>query len=358
MYWNRRANRKSLFSKNAGKPPGALIEPEKGKQSSEIEVIRYDKNTQSREILRMEDIEQLKPGSKDVLWINIIGTGDSQLLKFLESKFNLSSLTLEMIQNIDQRPVINDFGHYIHLILKMITWNNETGTIASEQVSLILGKGIIISIQEKAGDLFDPVRDRIENGRGRIRSNGADYLFYALIDSVVDNLFILCDAMQEKEEILEERSEEERTSDTIEEIAHLKRQLISLRRAVWPLRELLSMVQKGEFSLIAKSNMKYFRDLLDHTLIVIDIIENLREILTSLHESRITSLSIEMNNVMKVLTIIATIFIPLTFIAGIYGMNFAYMPELNWRWGYFTVWGIMIVLFVAMIAFFKKKKWF
>lgn len=351
------AGRWSLFVKNAGLPPGALVERNGSTPDPELEIYRYGTDSQKQEKIAKGDIASLGTSGTDVLWINVVGNGDADVLRLLESRFDLSSLTLERIQNGGQRPGIYDFGHYLHVIVKMVTWDSPGNAIATEQVSLILGQGYVISIQERAGDLFDPVRERIAKGRGRVRGKGADYLFYALIDSVVDNLFLLCDTLQEQEEILEDIAMYESSSDTFQKINHLKSQLILMRRAVWPLRELLTAIQKDEFQLISGDNLKYFRDVLDHDLIIVDMIEHSREVLNSLYESKITNISVEMNNVMKVLTIIATIFIPLTFVAGIYGMNFSYMPELIWRWGYFAVLGFMAVIFIAMLIFFKHKKW-
>jgi magnesium transporter len=239
----------------------------------------------------------------------------------------------------------------------MLYPDDETGQILAEQVSLVLGKNFVISFQEREGDIFNPVRERIRNGKGRIRKMGADYLVYSLLDSIVDNYFIILEKLGERIELLEEKLITNPVPETINLIHKLKREMIFLRRSVWPLRELIGNIERGESSLIKGSTNIYLRDVYDHTIQVIDTIETFRDILSGMLDIYLSSVSNRLNAVMKVLTIIATIFMPLTFIAGIYGMNFKYMPELEWRLGYPVILLTMVSIGVLMLVSFRKKKW-
>lgn len=350
--------RKSYFhTKNVGMPPGSLAPEKEEGHKTELEIIQYNSQIFDKNIITIKDIEPFISENDKITWLNVIGT-ETTVLKKLSEVFSLKHLTLEDIQNHEHRPKIDDFGTYIHTILKMLVWDEEHNTIKSEQISIIWGEGFVISIQERPGDVFEIIRDRIKNGLGRIRHKKSDYLSYAIIDSIVDNYFIICDKLQEQYEIIEDANEVQKPKDIIQKVHNLKKELIILRKSVWPLREILLITQKGDFELISRSTDKYFKDIYDHSLFIIDIIEQLRELLTGLQESIISTVNFEMNSVMKVLTIIATIFIPLTFIAGIYGMNFKYMPELTYKWSYFIVLGVMFLVFVSMIIFIKRKKWF
>jgi magnesium transporter len=239
----------------------------------------------------------------------------------------------------------------------MLDYNDKSNEIESEQMSLVLGPNFVFSFQEREGDIFDPIRDRIRNSKGRIRKMGADYLAYSLLDSIVDNYFIILEKLGEKIEFLEEKLVTHPTPETLQTIHHLKREMIFLRKAVWPLREVVNGLERGESSLIKESTRVYLRDVYDHSIQVIDTIETLRDMVSGMLDIFLSSISNRLNSVMKVLTIIATIFMPLTFLAGIYGMNFRYMPELEWRWGYPFIWLIMVGIGVFMLLYFKKKKW-
>lgn len=239
----------------------------------------------------------------------------------------------------------------------MLFYNENNNEVDVEQISLILGENFVISFQERPGDVFDPIRDRIRNAKGRIRKMGVDYLVYALIDAVVDNYFSIMEKFTEKIESLEEELINDPTPNTSRTIHNLKREMIFLRKSVWPLREVVNVLERGDLRFIKKSTRVFLRDLYDHTIQVIDTIETLRDMVSGMLDIYLSSISNRMNEVMKVLTIIATIFIPLTFIAGIYGMNFRYMPELQWQWGYFTVWIIMGAVAISMLFYFKRKRW-
>jgi magnesium transporter len=258
---------------------------------------------------------------------------------------------------------MEDFIDYIFIVIKMLNFDDKTKTITSEQVSLILGSNYVVSFQEEEGDVFNAVRDRIRNAKGRIRKMGADYLAYALIDAVVDNYFFILEKFGERIHNLEETLLENPKPEVLLKIKSMKQEMITLRKSVWPLREVVNSLEKTESILIENSTDLFLRDVYDHTIQVIDSVETYRDSLSGMVDLYMSSISNKMNQVMQVLTIIATIFIPLTFIAGIYGMNFDpksspfNMPELGWYWGYLSVWVVMITIVVLMLFYFKKKKW-
>lgn len=347
----------SSNSMKVGLPPGFLIDDKNQVQESTIELMIYNRETHSECTITQADLAELSLEEDKEHWINIVGSKDSELLRTLGKRFHLNHLSVEDVQNCEHRPKIDDFTDYIHTNLKMLTWDEQNKVVLSEQINIIWGGNFVISVQERAGDVFDVIRNRIKNKRGRITKEGSAYLSYALIDAIVDNYFVICDRLQEENDALEESAGIDNPKKIFGQIRLLKKELIMLRKSIWPVREILLTIQKGDFELIPESSLKYFKDIYDHSLSIIDMIEQMREILTSLQESLISSISFEMNNVMKVLTIISTIFIPLTFVAGIYGMNFIYMPELAYRWSYFIVLGGMFLLFILMMIFFKKKKW-
>jgi magnesium transporter len=266
-------------------------------------------------------------------------------------------LLLEDIVHTDQRPKLEDFDDLLFIILRMLTYDEANNELLSEQVSLILGPNFVISFQEREGDVFNPVRMRIKNAKGRIRKMACDYLVYALTDAVVDHYFLVLEKYGEKIEILQEEVLSHPTPHTLQVIQGTKRDMIFLRKSVWPLREAINALQRGESALISDNVIIYLRDVYDHTIQVIDTIETFRDMISGTQDVYLSSVSNKMNEVMKVLTIIATIFIPLTFIAGIYGMNFKYMPELEWYWAYPMIWAVIIVLGVLMLIGFKRKKW-
>jgi len=239
----------------------------------------------------------------------------------------------------------------------MLYYDEKTTEINSEQVSIILGQNYVISFQEKEGDVFNPIRERIRTGKGRIRKMGADYLAYGLIDAIVDGYFLILEKLGENIEDVEETMMSNPTPETLHSIHRLKRKMISIRKSVWPLREAVSTLERSDSSLIQDPTRIYLKDVYDHTIQVIDTVETFRDMLSGILDIYLSSISNKMNEIMKVLTIIATIFIPLTFIAGVYGMNFENMPELKWRWGYPAIWFVMLFIGILMLVYFRKKKW-
>ncbi len=346
-------------SNKRGLPPGTpVFIGDKKVEKARISFIDYNEARFEEE--EVEEIEKCFPfkDTSSVTWINIDGLHQVDIIEKLGKHFDLHPLVLEDIVNTHQRPKVEEFENYLFIVLKMLYYDDESNETQIEQVSLILGKSFVISFQERQGDIFNPVRERIRNGKGRLRKLGPDYLAYALMDAVVDNYFIILEKNGEKIEELEDKVVLDPKPEVLQVIHKLKREMIFLRRSVWPLRELVNTVERGESQLVNKSTRIYLRDVYDHTIQVIDTVETYRDMLSGMHDTYLSSVSNRMNEVMKVLTIIATIFIPLTFIAGIYGMNFEFMPELKWHWAYFGVWAVMALVAISMVIYFRKKKWF
>jgi magnesium transporter len=322
-----------------------------------LSLLDYDEQSvQDKEIASIEECFPLK-ATPTVSWINIDGLHDVEIIEKIGRHFAIHPLILEDILNTNQRPKQEDFGDGLFIVLKMLSYDEKNQCIKPEQVSLILGENYVISFQEAIGDVFDPIRDRIRSAKGRIRTMGPDYLIYSLVDAIVDGYFLILEKIGDRIEVLEEELVTNPSQATLHQIHEMKREMIFLRRNIWPLRELISGLDRGESSLIKDTTQVYLRDVYDHTIQVIDTVESFRDMVAGMLDIYLSSLSNRMNAIMKVLTIIATIFIPLTFVAGIYGMNFEHMPELKWKYGYAGVWGLMIVIFLGMMVYFKRKKW-
>ncbi|MDH3575479.1 MAG: magnesium/cobalt transporter CorA [Desulfobacteraceae bacterium] len=342
----------------AGASPGTLVHiGEQKVDDTRITLIDYDEaHLQERVLDGIEEAFPLKD-LPTVTWINIDGLHEIDIIEKVGQHFNIHPLVLEDIVNTGQRPKTEEFEDFIYVVLKMLHYNENSGEISSEQFSLVLGPDFLISFQEIQGDVFKTVRERIRKPKTRIRKAGCDYLAYALIDAVVDNYFLILEKLGENIETLEEDLLENPSPETLQTLHEMKREMIYLRKQIWPIREMINSLVKGETSLVNESTSLFFRDIYDHTIQIIDTIESFRDILSGMLDIYLSTLSNKMNEVMKVLTIIATIFIPITFVAGIYGMNFKFMPELEWRWGYVMVWAIIVVVVGIMIGFFKKKQW-
>ena len=341
-----------------GLPPGTLVHiGEKKTEKVKITVIDYDEaQLEEKEVDTVEECFPFKDKST-VTWINIDGIHQVEVIEKLGIHFGIHPLVMEDILHTEQRPKMEDFDYYIIVILKMLSYDGEKKGIISEQVSIVLGQNFVITFQEKEGDLFDPVRERLRKSKGRIRNMKADYLTYALVDTIVDHYFVVLEGIGENIEEMEEEISSDPTPDTMHSIHTLKKELIFLRKSVWPLREVINNLERGELSLIHGSTGVYFRDVYDHTIQAIETVETFRDMASGMLDVYLSSVSNKMNEVMKVLTIIATIFIPLTFIAGLYGMNFKYMPELEWHWGYPVILGLMLALGILMVVYFRRKRW-
>jgi len=357
-----RLSRKSLRnhrrSKKIGLPPGTLIHV--GAESEEkvvVSVIDYDSTEVSEsEITNIEDLAKYKD-SKAVTWINVSGVHDVKLVEKIGEIFNIHPLVLEDIVNTSQRTKIEISPDYAFMVFKALEYKEETAEIIPEQLSLILGKNFLLSFQERPGDPYDPIRQRIRASAGRLRKSGPDFLAYSLIDASVDQYFLVLEALAEKIEMLEDRLVADPQRELLAHIHSLKVDMIFLRKSVWPLREVINRMSLGDLGLVQDSTIPYLRDIYDHTVHVIDTMETYRDIVSGMIDIYLSSVSNRLNEIMKVLTIIATIFIPLTFLAGWYGMNFKDMPELNWKWGYPMVIGVALTISAIMFVFFRRKKW-
>jgi magnesium transporter len=350
--------RTGLRRKKAGLPPGTLIYVgDRRVDQVKIEIIDYDADHVTEvEPKTVEECLSFKE-SPTVTWLNVIGLHDTAVIEKLGERFGLHPLLLEDILSTEQRPKYEDFGTHIFIVLRMLRYKDEAHSIESEQVSLILGPNFVISFQEIKEDPFDPIRERIRSGKGRIRGAGADYLAYALMDAVVDNYFVILEKVGDAIEVLGEAAVSDPTSKTLHTIQVLKRELGHLRRSIWPIREVVSGLERGGSALIADSTGIYLRDVYDHTVQVMETVESFRDMVSGMFDTYLSSVSNRMNEVMKVLTIIATIFIPITFVAGVYGMNFRHMPELTLRWAYPAVLLLMLVVALSMVAYFRRRKW-
>jgi magnesium transporter len=290
------------------------------------------------------------------MWINVGGVHRVEVVETLGRQFSLHPLLLEDVANTDQRPKLDDYETYIFVVIKMLllTGRNE---IAVEQVSLVLGRNYVLSFQENGTDVFQPVRERLRGGKGRLRQSGADYLLYALVDAIVDQYFAVLESLGEKIEALQQTVVADPKPETLNDIHALKRQLLFVRRAVWPLRDVMTNLSRSDCPCLQQSTKVFFRDVYDHVVQIVDTVETLREMVSASLDIYLSSVSYRLNAVMRVLTVITTIFMPLGFIASIYGMNFEYMPELRSPWGYPLVLGVMAAVGVGMLILFRKKRW-
>jgi magnesium transporter len=345
------------LSKRAGQPPGSLrVNGEPGDTPVRITVIDYDASHFQEKIV--SQITECFPfrDTETVTWINVDGLGNSTVIEELGKCFTIHPLILEDILNTEQRPKMEELETYIYLNLKMLSYIEAEKDVKVEHFSMIFGSNFLISFQEDIGDIFDPVRERIRKD-GRIRKFGPDYLAYALIDGIVDNYFIVMEKLEERVEDLEEELVINPTPDSLQKINQLKKDMIFLRKSVWPLREVINNLERSESTLIKESTTIYLRDVYDHTIQVIDTLETFRDMVSGMIDIYLSGLSYKMNEIMKVLTLIATIFIPLTFVVGLYGMNFRNMPEIEWEYGYYSVLVVMVIMVLGMLIFFRKKKW-
>jgi magnesium Mg(2+) and cobalt Co(2+) transport protein (corA) len=343
-----------------GLEPGTLVHiGEKKVEKVTIKIVVYNsEKLVEKELNSVEDCLAFKDQPGYNLWINVNGLDNVEVIEKLGSYFEIHPLTLEDVLNTEQRPKMEDYESYIYAILKMILFDTEKKETTIDQISIIFGYNYIISFLEKGVDIFDPLKERLKNPASRLRKNGVDYLAYSLIDSVIDNYFLILERYGEEIEDLEEELLIHPTPETLKAIQKYKREIIILRKSIWPLRELINGMQIIESEIIKDTTQIFLRDIYDHTVRVIESIEDFRDILSSMVDIYLSSVSNRMNEIMKVLTVIATIFIPLTFIVGVYGMNFEYMPpELHWRWGYPVVMLSMVLIGITMYIYFKKKRW-
>ncbi len=344
--------------KKAGLPPGTPVFIGERKQDVvRISIMNYSSD-EIEEIhdASLDDCRRIREMS-NIAWINVNGIHDVSTTQALANLFGLHPLTTEDISNTNQRPKAEDFDDYIFFAFKMLFYDEVAHSIANENISVILTQNSVISFQERDSNVLDPVKERIRFSKGRIRSEGADYLAYAIMDGVVDEYFVVLEKLGDRIGQIDEEIVKAPHRVHMEELHRLKREIVLLRKAIWPLRDEIAAIEKGGSRLIDDSIRPFLRDLYDHTIQVIEVVETYRDIVEDMQDTFLSGISNRMNEIMKVLTIIGTIFIPLTFIVGVYGMNFKYMPELTWEWGYFGLWGIMVALGLTMLVIFRKRKW-
>jgi magnesium transporter len=352
---------KTRRSKKSGLPPGTLVHiGEEKTDQVRITLIRYNESEVHEEELEgLEHFEEISRGCREdcVTWINMEGVHQPETIERIGKYYGIHPLTLEDIANTEQRPKVEEYDDYLFVVLKTFAYAEHPYEPQMDQISLVLKSNTLISFEERSDDICNMVKNRIRSGKGRIRKAGSDYLAYCLIDAVVDHYFNILEKLGEGVEALEEELIANPVKATLHQIHQMKRHMILFRRSVWPLRESVGSLLRGESVVIQKETMVYLRDVYDHIIHVIDSIEIYREMLAGMIDIYLSSISNRMNEVMKVLTVIATIFMPLTFIAGVYGMNFKHMPELEWSWGYPTVLLLMATVAINMLFYFRRKKW-
>jgi len=346
-------------AQKSGLPPGTLVHVgEKPGHRVTISVSTYNGSSFNERVV--DSLEQIPPatGTEKVSWINITGLHDVEKVREIGEFFSIHPLVLEDILNPNQRPKLEDFDNYLYIVLKRLAFDKDAIHAEPEQISIVVFEQFVITFRQSPDDLFEHIKRSLESGRSRVRGQGTDYLAYLLLDSIVDQYFGFLDGLDELTETLENELLDNPTPDTLAEIQRLNRVMIFARRAVSPTRELLASLLRGGSELIHDSTIVYLRDVYDHAVRIIESIETYRDLTAGMLDIYLSSLSNRMNEIMKVLTAFASIFIPLAFITGIYGMNFEYMPELKWRWGYPAVWLVFIALAASLLWYFKKKKWF
>jgi len=341
-----------------GAPPGSLVHRGPRKvEKVRLRLFEYDQERLSERTL--QDITEAFPtrDNPPVGWVNVDGLHDTEVLEKLRDHFGIHLLVMEDVVTLGHRAKTEEYQGYLFLVVPMLSFQEETLAVRSEQLSLILGPGWVLTFQERYGDVFEPVRERLRSAHGRIRQRGADYLAYALVDAVVDHYFGILEKLGDAAEDLDTVAMEDPVPETLRSINHLKKELLLLRRAVWPLREALSTLARTESELVTEGTQVFLRDVYDHVVQVIDTVETLRDLVSGMTDLYLSSVGQRTNEVMKVLTIMASIFIPLTFMAGVYGMNFDLMPELHIPWAYPVLWALMLLTAGGLVWFFKRKKW-
>lgn len=340
-----------------GSPPGTL-EIDADAEPPTIALIDYDERQAVR--IAINTPEECTPylDTESVSWVDVQGLGSEDILQRLGQVFNLHPLVLEDVVNVPQRPKVEDYDDQQLILCRMVIANEDNDGFYSEQVSIVLGRNYVLTVQEEPEfDCFDPLRDRIRRNKGTIRRQKADYLAYCLIDSIIDGFFPVLESYGERLEELEDEVVRLPSRQTLEKVHDIKRELLMLRRSIWPQRDAINALIREDSDLIRDEVRVYLRDCYDHTVQVIDMVETYRELASSMMDVYLSSVSNRMNENMRFLTVFSTIFLPLTFIAGVYGMNFKYMPELEWPWGYPLIWLVMLSVAGGLLLYFRSKGW-
>jgi magnesium transporter len=346
------------MARKVGMPPGSLVYTgDKGHLPAKITITRYNEQTITERQVDSFTACQLVGDPGEVTWINVTGISKVTDLEKLGECFKIHPLVLEDILEVGQRPKVEDYDDYLYIVLNAIRSVAEAEELVAEEISLVLGSHYLLSFYPGDGDIYASIRERLLQAKGRIRKMGADYLAYSLIDLVVDNYFVELEKFGDQMESLEDEVVANPSPRTLRDVHQFKNDMIMLRKSLWPLREVIARLERRESPLISESLGNYFRDVYDHTIIAIDTVETYRDILSGMLDIYLSSMSNRLNEIMKVLTIIATVFMPLTFITSLYGMNFKNMPELQWEYGYFGVITVIVVVAVVMLMYFKRKAW-
>ncbi|MCF7634988.1 MAG: magnesium/cobalt transporter CorA [Dehalococcoides mccartyi] len=346
------------YSQKAGMLPGSVVFIGEGKtEPASLSLSSYTPDAyQPLPLKTLADCSTQVKQSGGIVWVKVSGLQDTAMVEELGKCFNLHPLTLEDVVNTEQRPKLEDYGNYLFAVIKALHWDSELKKTRSEHISLILGKNFLISFQEHQSDIFNPIHQRLQSDNGRIRKLGADYLLYSILDIIVDGYFSLIEGFGDYLDEIEEQLLSSPSSQTLKQISEAKKEMLFIRKSIWPVRETVAAIERSETPLIDKSSHIYFRDIYDHLIQQIDTGETYRDMLSNMIDIYLSSLSNRMSEVMKVLTIFASIFIPLTFIVGIYGMNFD-IPELRFSWGYPGILLFMLAIALVLVLFFKRKKW-
>jgi len=353
---NRRITKNS--SVKAGLSPGSLVHiGNKINDDIRINVIKYNEDEYKEEVTFDIDTSFINHYS-GVKWIKVNGISDTRIIEKLGNILNINSFVLEDILDTNTRSKFDEYEEYIYIVVKLLIFDEENNKLRGEQISIILGNDYVLSFSEKESEIFEPVFKRIKSPKSNMRSRGVDYLAYVIIDCIVDNYFEVLENMEDSMDILEEELMNKPTQETLKGIYELKRELILLRKSIWPLREVLSSMQNGNSAFIEKSTEMYLRDVYDHIIQVIDTTQLFVDIISGMLDTYLSSVNNKMSEVMKILTIFSTIFIPITFLAGVFGMNFEYMPELRLKWAYPLFWLVALGVISSMLLFFKKREWF
>jgi magnesium transporter len=345
-------------SHKAGLPPGTAVHiGERKTEATRIRALHYDETrVTEQELAQLGDCAGLREAS-GVTWVHVTGVHDVALLERLGACFDLHPLVIEDISNTDQRPKLEDYGAYAYLVLRLLHNDMPGKETVAEQVSLVIGRDFVLSFEEGEPTAFEPLRERIRADRGRIRAHGADFLAYSLLDAVVDGYFGVLERFGDRIEQVQDEVMRRAPPRAQETLTGLRREMVLLRKAIWPLRDVIGNITRGGSALFGEGTWLYLRDVHDHVIHAIDTLESFHEMLSYLLDVYLLSATNRLNEIMKVLTLIATVFIPPTFIASVYGMNFRHMPELEWVWAYPAVLGSMLLTGVGMLYYFKKKKW-
>ncbi|MBI5568504.1 MAG: magnesium/cobalt transporter CorA [Desulfomonile tiedjei] len=350
------AQRKYL--EKQGLPPGTLVHVgHRRLERVRVFVTEYDdRHLEEKEVTGIPELNAFRQ-SRKACWFDVRGLHDPEIVGTIGQRFGVHPLVLEDVMNATQRPKFEESGESLFLVMKILHYDPEAAEVTSEHMSLILGSNYVLTFRETEGDEFDRVRERLRSAHGRLRTSGTDYLAYCLIDSVVDNYFVILEQLAEKIELVEDDVVSNPTTATLRTIHTLKKDIVSLRRSLWPLREAINRLSSGAVPQVNDATIPYLRDVYDHTIHVSEAMETYRDIVSGMLDIYLSGVSNRLNEIMKVLTIIATIFIPLTFVAGWYGMNFKSMPEYDWRWGYIWVISLALGVTATMLLFFRRRHW-